>query len=174
MGDKVRASQIPDKSRRRLLLLLPIAAIGGVFASVGSAAIRFLRPLTSAVGQKWIDLARLNEISGVKPIARKVLTEQVAGWSTSAVERSVYILPAKNNQVVSAVCPHEGCVVSWQDEENVFSCPCHDSNFAIDGSPISGPAHRELESLPSRVADGKLQIQYQDFVNHTQERTPRI
>lgn len=156
-----------DKSRRWFLLLLPLAAIGGMFATVASAAFRFLRPITSASSGKWIDVAPVAEISGSKPVARKVVVEEVAGWAKSLVEHSVYILPGKNNQVLSAVCPHEGCEVSWRDDENVFSCPCHDSNFAADGQPIRGPAQRGLDPLPSRVADGKLQVQYQNFINNT-------
>jgi menaquinol-cytochrome c reductase iron-sulfur subunit len=162
-----------NPSRRGFLFFLPLAAIGGMFATVASAAYRFLRPITSASGGKWIDLVRVAEISGSKPVARKVVAEEVAGWAKSLAEHSVYILPGKNNQVVSAVCPHEGCEVSWRDDENVFSCPCHDSNFAADGQPIRGPARRGLDPLPSRVLDGKLQVQYQSFVNNTSERTPR-
>lgn len=162
-----------DKSRRAFVLLVPFAAIGGMFATVATAAFRFLRPLVSTSTGEWIDVASVVELSGQKPVARKIVVDQVAGWAKSLAEHSVYILPGKNNQVLSAVCPHEGCEVSWRDDENVFSCPCHDSNFAADGSRIYGPARRGLDPLPSRVADGKLQVQYQSFVNNTQERTPR-
>ena len=173
MRDNDSSGSAPDKSRRAFVLLLPFAAIGGMFATVATAAFRFLRPVVSARSEKWIDVAQIAELSGNKPAARKIVAEQVAGWAKSLAEHSVYILPGKNNQVLSADCPHEGCEVSWRDDENVFSCPCHDSNFAADGSRIYGPARRGLHPLPSRVADGKLQVQYQSFVNNTQERTPR-
>ena len=163
----------PDQSRRAFVLLLPLAAIGGMFATIATAAFRFLRPAVAATSEKWIDVASVVELSGNKPVQRKVIAEEVAGWARSLAEHSVYILPGKNNQVLSAVCPHEGCEVSWRDDENVFSCPCHDSNFAADGSRIYGPARRGLDPLPSRITDGKLQVQYQSFVNNTQERTPR-
>ena len=162
-----------DGSRRKFVLLLPVAAIGGMFATVATAALRFLRPVWSASNDKWIDLAQVTELSNSKPMARKIVVEQLAGWSKSLLERSVYILPGPNNQVLSSVCPHEGCEVAWREDESVFSCPCHDSNFAADGSRIFGPARRGLDPLPSRIADGKLQVQYQSFVNNTQERTRR-
>ena len=66
----------------------------------------------------------------------------------------------KNNQVLSAICPHEGCEVVWEQGMNRFSCPCHESYFAADGSRISGPSPRGLDPLPMRVQDGKLQVQY--------------
>lgn len=173
MQNTKRSGTKTDKSRRAFVLLLPFAAIGGMFATVATAAFRFLRPVVSASSEKWIDLAQVAELSGNKPVARKIVAEQVAGWAKSLAEHSVYILPGKNNQVLSAVCPHEGCEVSWRDDENVFSCPCHDSKFAADGSRTYGPARHGLHPLPSRVADGKLQVKYQSFVNNTQERTPR-
>lgn len=173
MRDNDSSCSAPDKSRRAFVLLLPFAAIGGMFATVATAAFRFLRPVVSANNENWINVTQLAELTGNKPVARKIVAQHGAGWAKSLAEHSVYILPGKNNQVLSAVCPHEGCEVSWRDDENVFSCPCHDSNFAADGSRIYGPARRGLDPLPSRVADGKLQVQYQSFVNNTQERTPR-
>ena len=173
MQNNKRSGMKTDRSRRTFVLLLPFAAIGGMFATVAGAAFRFLRPVVSASSEKWIDVAPVAELSGNKPVARKIIAEQVAGWARSLAEHSVYILPGKNNQVLSAVCPHEGCEVSWRDDKNVFSCPCHDSDFAADGQPISGPARRGLDPLPSRITDGKLQVQYQSFVNNTQERRAR-
>ncbi len=173
MSDNESFASKPDKSRRRFVLLLPFAAIGGIFATVAGAAFRFLRPVVSASTEQWIDVALVAELSGNKPVARKMVAEQVAGWAKSLAEHSVFILPGQNNRVLSAVCPHEGCEVSWRDDKNIFSCPCHDSDFASDGQRISGPARRGLDSLPSRVADGKLQVQYQSFVNNTQERIRR-
>lgn len=173
MPDNKSPNSAPQGSRRTFILLLPLAAIGGMFATVATAAFRFLRPVVSGNTEKWIDVAQVTELTGNKPLGRKIVTEQVAGWARSLAEHSVYILPGKNNQVLSAVCPHEGCEVSWRDDERVFSCPCHDSNFAPDGSRIYGPARRGLDAMSSRIADGKLQVQYQSFVNNTQERTPR-
>ena len=173
MRDNDSSGSAPNRTRRAFVLLLPFAAIGGMFATVATAAYRFLSPVVSNSNEKWIDVARVTELSGNKPLARKIVAEQSAGWAKSLAEHAVYVLPGKNNQVLSAVCPHEGCEVSWRDDANVFSCPCHDSDFAVDGRRISGPARRGLDLLPSRVADGRLQVQYQSFVNNTQERTPR-
>ena len=174
MTDEDQAEPATNKSRRTFLLLVPLATIGGMFATLAGAAFRLLRPMGSRSGQTWLDVARVAEISGSKPIARKVMVEQTTGWARSQAVRSVYILPARNNRVLSAVCPHEGCEVSWRDDQNIFSCPCHDSNFAADGSPIYGPARRGLDPLPSRVADDKLQVQYQPFTNGTHEGTPSM
>jgi len=149
-----------NKSRRSFLQLLPLAVVAGVFASIGGAAFRFLRPRLAAPNDQWLDVASVSELTGPQPIAKRVLAEQVSGWVITDEEHNVFVLPAKNNQVLSPICPHEGCEVSWDQARNQFACPCHRSFFAADGSRISGPTPRGLDALPTRVQDGKLQVQY--------------
>jgi len=147
-------------SRRSFLKLLPLGVLAGVFASIGGAAFRFLRPRIGTVSDAWLDVAPLSELKGPQPLARKIKAENIAGWATTREEHNVFVLPAKNNEVLSAICPHEGCEVAWNQAANRFSCPCHESYFAADGSRLSGPAPRGLDPLPTRVEGGKLQVQY--------------
>jgi Rieske Fe-S protein len=180
MTDKSASSNSPietkkhDTGRRKFLLLLPLGIFAGMAGTVVAAAIRFLRPAASAQQEaKWLDVAPVAELKGDKPIMRAVLAERQAGWATTLEEQQVFVLPQQNRQTLSAVCPHEGCNVTWQDESNNFFCACHDSSFAADGARLSGPARRGLDPLPSREKDGVLQVQHQSFVNNTEERLPR-
>lgn len=47
--------------------------------------------------------------------------------------------------VVSAVCPHMGCIVHWNNAERSWDCPCHGSRFGTDGLLLEGPAFMDLE-----------------------------
>jgi quinol---cytochrome c reductase iron-sulfur subunit, bacillus type len=143
-------------TRRSFLLLVPF----GVFASLAGAAFRFLRPRISAASDRWLDVAPVSELTGPQPVSRKIVAEHIAGWAITTEEHNVFVLPSKSNQVVSAICPHEGCEVLWDAPRNQFACPCHESYFAADGARMSGPSPRGLDALPSRVQDGKLQVQY--------------
>jgi len=45
----------------------------------------------------------------------------------------------------SAVCPHLGCIVRWNDSEKSFDCPCHGSRFDRYGGVLNGPSNKNLE-----------------------------
>lgn len=47
----------------------------------------------------------------------------------------------------SAVCPHLGCVVSWNACERTWDCPCHGSKFAAEGRVYNGPANSDLAEV---------------------------
>jgi Rieske Fe-S protein len=166
-------TELPDPGRRTFLLLLPLGIFAGVAATIASAAFRFLRPLYTRSDPKWSNVAPVSQLKGDKPIMHSIIAEHEAGWASTSEEHFVYVLPAQNNRTLSSVCPHEGCNVSWRDDTNGFFCPCHDSYFASDGSRLSGPSLRGLDPLPTREKDGVLQVQYQTFINNTEERIVR-
>ncbi|GAB3043294.1 FAD-dependent oxidoreductase [Sediminivirga luteola] len=47
---------------------------------------------------------------------------------------------------VSAVCPHMGGILSWNDAECSWDCPLHASRFSADGTLLEGPAVTDLST----------------------------
>ncbi len=46
---------------------------------------------------------------------------------------------------VSAVCPHLGALVRWNESEHCWECPAHGSRFTTDGQVIQGPTNHNLK-----------------------------
>lgn len=158
----------PDEShhraRRYFLLMLPAAVFAAIGTTLAHAAFRFIRPpfvqTDAGAAAHWTPLAPVTTLSGTEPLTRTLAVEHTAGWSRTHEERTVYVLPGENPpQVVSAICPHEGCEVAWRAEAHDFYCPCHDSRFSAAGARLSGPAQRDMERLPARVENGMLLVQ---------------
>jgi glycine/D-amino acid oxidase-like deaminating enzyme/nitrite reductase/ring-hydroxylating ferredoxin subunit len=55
---------------------------------------------------------------------------------------------------VSAACTHLGCHLHWNSFERCWDCPCHGSHFAVDGTPLNGPAVAPLEQVDRPTAVG--------------------
>jgi Rieske Fe-S protein len=81
-----------------------------------------------------------DKVSDVKPAEGKVMTVED---SKVAVHRD---LDGKLH-VVSAVCPHMGCIVHWNTAEQSWDCPCHGSRFSKEGEVLEGPAINPLKKI---------------------------
>jgi glycine/D-amino acid oxidase-like deaminating enzyme/nitrite reductase/ring-hydroxylating ferredoxin subunit len=44
----------------------------------------------------------------------------------------------------SAACTHIGCHLHWNSFETCWDCPCHGSQFAVDGTALNAPAIGDL------------------------------
>ncbi|WP_338899083.1 Rieske (2Fe-2S) protein [Streptomyces sp. TG1A-60] len=58
----------------------------------------------------------------------------------------------------SAVCTHQGCIVSSVSDETI-NCACHGSRFQIaDGAVANGPATRPLPAEEIKVSGNSIQL----------------
>jgi len=62
-------------------------------------------------------------------------------------------------KALSGICTHQNCVVSSFDgSSSVFVCPCHNSQFDLNGNVKQGPATSKLRSYNTRVENNSLII----------------
>lgn len=52
---------------------------------------------------------------------------------------------------VSPICSHQKCLVNWDNVQEAFICPCHQSRFNITGKRLQGPATQNLKTYPMEV-----------------------
>jgi len=100
-----------------------------------------------------------NSFSPVKKPSKFNFTkmEQDAYIKTEKQE-DVWVVKKSNEELTtfSPICPHLGCRYDWNQEKELFICPCHNSVFTIEGKYVSGPALRGLDTLPIEIKDDDL------------------
>lgn len=61
---------------------------------------------------------------------------------------AVYKSPEGNVNALSPVCTHAGCIVTWNDAEKSWDCPCHGGRYDIYGNVLTGPPRKNLQAIP--------------------------
>lgn len=59
---------------------------------------------------------------------------------------------------VSSICTHMSCDVLYDKDLGHIRCPCHGSQYSVDGQNIRGPARRPLRQYGVRDHQGKIII----------------
>ena len=48
---------------------------------------------------------------------------------------------------VNPTCTHLGCLLTWNNVDKTWDCPCHGSRFCYNGKNLSDPAFKDLETF---------------------------
>jgi len=59
-------------------------------------------------------------------------------------------------KAVSAICPHMGCFLVWDERSGQIKCPCHFATFNVNGNVISGPSPEPLKTYRVEISDNKI------------------
>lgn len=136
-----------------------LATVPGLTAAYGLLAGfmgRFLYP-ARRTEDPWTFVARAEELEGDD----SVVFTLPSGEPVSIV-RTDSGAGAEDFVALSSTCPHLGCKVHWEAQNDRFFCPCHNGVFTPDGVGIAGPpgdAGQSLARYPLRLEEGILFIQ---------------
>lgn len=181
-----------EKSRRRFITG-SLAIMGAIAASLVYPVFRYLiHPITKAAPRLWAALKLRRPLAQLKedtPIFIPYSVERVEGYLEETITKGVWLIKpsrvlamkiaARRENIefpqvgwankptdpvaFSTKCPHLGCNVRWVAEKGQFICACHNSHFRLDGTVISGPAPRGLDTLPVRTDHGRLEVMDLEF-----------
>lgn len=121
-----------------------IAMTGGLVAgygTFGSIALRYLVPMGEA-RTIWLFVTDVQRLRS----GDSFIYKSPAGASV-AIARTGTKGTIDDFLALSDVCPHLGCQVHWEPQNDRFFCPCHNGAFRRDGTAISGPPAEAKQSL---------------------------
>ncbi len=156
MNDEVstndESTKKADKARsRREFLKASYMWIGlGVGYAVGATHfLRYLVPLGDKIKYREMFVGPVDELEVGQS---RIVT---APTGESYVMARIGEKPESASfRVLSDICPHLGCRVHWEPENNRFFCPCHDGVFDPAGKATGGPpadAGQNRGGLETRV-----------------------
>jgi menaquinol-cytochrome c reductase iron-sulfur subunit len=164
------STTVEPSPQNRRSFLGALLALGSVFvgALLSVPLIRFaIFPLIRRTTDlKNSPVGSISEFSSLtEPAMRTIQIEQIDGWRKTVSEKAVYIAKDQRGELcaLSSICPHLGCTVPWNKEKKQFICPCHGGTFSADGSRVSGPSQRGMDTLETSVQDGQLLVRFQYF-----------
>lgn len=147
-------------NRRTFFRKLSIAAMaGGLVASygtLGGMAAYFLYPASSQK-KVWMFVTELTHFKLGDALSFTIPTGQ-----TVTITRQQNKGDLSDFLALSSTCPHLGCEVHWEAQNNRFFCPCHNGAFDPTGKPIAGPPKDDNQALPKyplRLENGLLFIE---------------
>lgn len=122
----------------------------------------------------FVDVGPVKDIPAGEPVGLTFVAETQDAFEHALLPHSIWAMKAADGSITvfSPVCTHLGCQVFWDKTRQQFVCPCHNSIFTKDGAVVSGPAPRGLDTLPSKVKDGVLSVQWVDYVPGVSVKTP--
>ena len=101
-----------------------------------------------------------------KPVRVDFVEPVNDAWVETRALRSVWVYSEDGETFTafSGVCTHLGCSYGFDEDRKVYHCPCHHGLFDMKtGAVVGGPPPRALDTLPVKVENGELHIEYQAF-----------
>jgi len=151
MGSVPVANPTPSRKLRlsRRSVLLTLAFVVSVAAIL--VVLAFAWPNDSAEpAYEWVRVGQVSDFRVNEP--------------TAIEDHHLYLVRLESGGVLalSRRSTHLGCAINWrpdlefQGRKGWFRDPCGGSNWAVDGSMVSGPAPRGMDRYPLAVVGGEV------------------
>lgn len=144
-----------DVQRRTILTAGGLVLAGGALAACGGADSTATEATTGAPATGAASASATEAPAATTPVAGALasVSEIPVGGGVIVPEPPIVITQpvAGTFKAFTAICPHQGCLVS-EVAENEIVCPCHGSLFsAEDGAVVQGPAVQGLTAASIAV-----------------------
>ncbi len=130
-------------NRREFLNLAWLATLGFFFVDIAGVTYFFAMPRF-----------REGEFGGLFTVGKLSQLPTVGSAPVNFPKVKLWLANTEEGiKAIYKVCTHLGCLYNWSDQEVKFICPCHGSQFEVDGAFIQGPAPRDLDVFVVQAVD---------------------
>ena len=158
----------PTPERRRFLRW--ISAVGATVSAAVVGIPSFLAFISPGFRRespsRWVKLGETALLDIGVPIKRDFSQSVSDAWVEGRVQNSVWLYSEDGEQFTAynGRCTHLGCGFAFDTEKKVFHCPCHHGLFDVKtGAVVGGPPPRGLDTLPVRVEDGEVLVEFKNY-----------
>lgn len=135
----------------RVAMVVGLAGSYGLFAWMGA---RFMLP--ARIGQMHqLFVTRVADVA----VGSTLLYRTPDGRTVNVTRRGNEGTTA-DFVALSSTCPHLGCQVRWEGQNNRYFCPCHNGTFDAQGTATGGPPFDAGLSLPRYVLTAQKGLLY--------------
>jgi len=149
-------------STRRVFHLAVIYVLGAMItiAMAIPTAVYLLIPPRARKQSDWIDAGDISQLKPGEPVELIFEQDRLDGWKLESEKRTAWVVKEADNKIVAfgPQCTHLACAYHWEGDANKFVCPCHGSEFSIEGKVLAGPAPRPLDRYLTKIENNRLQI----------------
>jgi len=130
-------------NRREFLGLLGLGALVALIARLTQTLLAFAHPPKAR-----------NQIGGVFELGNYAdLSMQTMVPQRFPQGRFWLVEAPEGVLALNGMCTHLDCLFDWDATEQHFVCPCHGSQFSLEGDCLNGPATRNLDRYVVRLRD---------------------
>lgn len=136
-------------SDRREFFVKTSFAVGGIVLGLSGIA----QAQTKADGSSKMDETAGNEF--VLKLDEKSPLNKVGGFDTFETKSGKIVIVRTGEtefKAYSAVCPHKGGPIKYDEKSSQLFCPWHGSRFGMTGTVVKGPAKTDLPVFTTEKA----------------------
>ena len=162
-----------NQGERRGFIKFLCIVIGGIVSAVpfGAGIWAYINPLTREKGVDGDGFLKITTLDAIPddgtPAKFSVIADKEDAWNKfkNISVGAIYLRKeAGKVKALHTVCPHLGCFIDYRSTKSDFFCPCHNSNFKLDGSIVSGVSPRPMDPLEIEIRNKvEVWVKFQNF-----------